>query len=113
MFQYQFAQSARMSAKSLRRARGLSQTELADMAGVEQSTISRIERAHESVTFGKMKAVAAALGVTVADLWTDDRSASEQAILKAFRALPVERQQGWLDLARTVLAEGQELQRNA
>lgn len=94
---------AAMRAAKIRRQRGLTQSELADMIGVEQPTISRLEKGSDAVTLRLVKQVADALGVTVADLFLDDRSAQEEAIISVYRSLPPERQKGWLDLAMTLL----------
>lgn len=84
-----------------RKERGLSQVELADLAGVEQSTISKLERGSDSVTLRTMNAVANALGVDLADLFID-RSAAELMLVEAYRQLSPERQKGWLELAQAV-----------
>ena len=55
----------------LRRDRGLDQMELAKLASVAQSTISRIERGG-GVTAPTALALARALGVTVEDLFAGD-----------------------------------------
>lgn len=94
---------AAMRAAQIRRQRGLTQSELADMIGVEQPTISRLEKGSDAVTLRLVKQVADALGVTVADLFLDDRSVQEEAIISVYRSLPPERQKGWLDLAMTLL----------
>lgn len=94
---------AAMRATQIRRLRGLTQAELAEMIGVEQPTISRFEKGSEAVTLRLIRQVADALGVTVADLFLDERSAQEQALIDVYRALPPERQKGWLDLAATLL----------
>jgi len=102
-----------MSLESLRRARGLNQEQLAEMAGVKQSTISKVERGYDGVTLRVLRQLAGALKVDVAELVSDDRSAAEQALISAFRALPAERQQGWLDLAATLApGDAQEPQRD-
>lgn len=93
-----------MRVAEIRRSKGLSQADLAELAGVEQPTISRIERGNDAVTLRVLRQVAAALGVSLSDLFSDDRSAAETALLEAFRSLPKDRQQGWLDLAQTLLA---------
>ena len=93
---------AAMRAADIRKARGLSQDDLAEMVGVEQPTISRFERGYDGVTLRLIRQIATALGVSVGDLFTDERSAAEQLLVEAFRSLPEDRQKGWLDLARVV-----------
>lgn len=95
---------AAMRAAEIRRQRGLTQAELAHMIGVEQPTISRLEKGSEAVTLRLLKQVADALGVNVAEFFLDDRDAQEQALLDLYRSLPPDRQRGWLDMARALLA---------
>lgn len=89
---------------SIRKAKGLSQTDLAEMVGVEQPTISKLERGNESITLRTIKAVADALQVSVYDLFAD-RSDAERAIIDAYRSLPEMRRRGWQDMAKAVIAE--------
>lgn len=95
-----------MNLERLRRDRDLNQDELAEMAGVKQSTISKIEGGFDGVTLRVLKQIAAALGVDVVDLFADERTRAEDALIRAFRRLPPERQQGWLDLAETLVRDG-------
>ncbi len=90
-----------MRAAAIRKAKGLTQAELAEMVGTEQPTISRFEKGSDAVTLRLIRQVADALDVTVADLFNEDRTQAEQTLIEAFRSLSAERQQGWLDLART------------
>jgi transcriptional regulator with XRE-family HTH domain len=92
-----------MRLAEIRKRRGLTQVQLAEMSGVEQATISRIERGSDAVTVRGLRQIADALHVSVADLFLEDRDAAENALIKAFRALPPDRQAGWLDLARTLV----------
>lgn len=50
---------------SLRKARGLTQRQLSDETGIQQSEISRIEAAHANPTMGTVSALARALGAEV------------------------------------------------
>jgi transcriptional regulator with XRE-family HTH domain len=52
----------------LREKRGLSQDELADLAGVDRGSISSIEGRKVSVGIDKLDKLAAALGVSTSDL---------------------------------------------
>ena len=52
-----------------RKARGLTQQELADRAGVEQKQVSRIERGEISPTVDTVAKIARALGVPIGDLF--------------------------------------------
>lgn len=89
---------------TIRKSRGLSQAELADLVGVEQPTISRVERDSDSVTLRTLKQIAKALGVNVSDLFAD-RSSAENYLIEAYRSLPEMRRQGWQDMARAVMLE--------
>jgi len=98
---------AAMRAAQIRRSKGLTQAELAQMIGVEQPTISRLEKGSDAVTLRLLREVAVALGVGLADLFIEDRSAQEEALLQVYRSLSPERQKGWLELAQA-LVKGQE-----
>ena len=89
----------------LRALRGLNQTQLAEMVGVKQPHISRIERGDEGPPLKLFRAIAEALGVSLADLFADERSAAERDLLDAFSLLPPARQMGWLEMARLTQAE--------
>jgi transcriptional regulator with XRE-family HTH domain len=96
-----------MRLAAIRKQRGLSQSELADLANVEQPTVSRIERGYDGVTLRVLKQLSSALDVSVHDLLSDDRSASEDALVAAFRSLPKDRQQGWIDMAMAFFQDHQ------
>jgi len=86
-----------------RKLRGLTQTDLAEIVGVTQPTVSRAERGDEGITLGTYRACAEALGVSLIDLLADERTAAEKLLLDAFRRLSPARQQGWVDLAQAVV----------
>lgn len=96
-----------MKASEIRKARGLSQVELAEQAGVEQPTISRFERGADGITLGVVRQIAKALDVSVAELLDEDRSETEQALLSVFRSLSPERQRGWVEMATALLPDQQ------
>lgn len=96
-----------MNIARIRKAKGLNQTQLAEMAGVTQPTVSRAEKADDSVTLGNFKAIASALNVQLADLFSDGRTSAEQAILEAYRQLPPDRQKGWQDMLAVALSDRQ------
>ena len=58
-----------MQLARIRKSKGLSQVALAEIVGVEQPTISRIERGDEGVTLRQLKAVAEALDITLAEMF--------------------------------------------
>lgn len=94
-----------MSLRSIRRARGLTQKDLSDVTGLEQATISRAENMHKSAMLSTYMKCAEALGVTLADIFADERTALEQTLIGAFRRVPLEKHPMLFDLLR--LAEGQ------
>ena len=51
--------------RSLREAAGMNQVQLAELAGMQPSHISRIEAGKYAVTFETVQAIAEALGMTV------------------------------------------------
>ena len=90
----------------LRKTRGLTQEELADLAGVSQSVISHMERDDaDGSTLKMFKAVATALEVPLHALFTPDLSLPEQILVEVFRRLPVERQKGWIDMAQAAKSD--------
>lgn len=91
--------------EKLRKQRGLTQTQLAEMAGLQQSHISKIENQNDGTTIRVFQQIAKALGLKLSDLFQDERAPQEIALIEAFRSLPPERQRGWLDMARLVHAE--------
>lgn len=56
--------------REIRKARGLSQVELAEKAGVNQATISKVERGNMNVTLENITAIATALGVEPVQLFS-------------------------------------------
>lgn len=51
--------------RSLREAAGMNQVQLAELAGMQSSHLSRIEAGKYAVTFETVQAIAEALGMTV------------------------------------------------
>lgn len=100
-FRHGSAHNVRMNIENLRRLRGLNQEELADLAQLSQSAISRAEQGHDGVTLRKFRQISDALRVPLADLFEDDRTRSENELLEAFRRLPADRQALWLEMSRT------------
>ena len=54
--------------RQYRSQRGMTQQQLAEAAGLDRKTVSRVENARFSPTLANVFALAAALGVTVTDL---------------------------------------------
>jgi transcriptional regulator with XRE-family HTH domain len=59
---------------ALREARGLTQEQLAAASGVSRVQISRLEQGHFAPRLASLKCLAAALGVSVAQLMETERS---------------------------------------
>jgi transcriptional regulator with XRE-family HTH domain len=57
--------------RQLREKRGMTQEALAQDAGVTVGHMSMIERGHSNPTWGTVKGIAEALGVTIAELGKD------------------------------------------
>lgn len=55
--------------RDIRKARGLSQAQLAELAGLNQATVSKVERGEMNVTLEVIDAIAAALGVEPVQLF--------------------------------------------
>jgi len=94
-----------MNIANIRRLRGLTQTDLAEMASMTQPTVSRAEKSDDGSTLGIYKAIAAALNVSLSELFAENRVRAENELLAAFRQLTPDRQKGWLDMARLAIAE--------
>jgi transcriptional regulator with XRE-family HTH domain len=103
VFNLIMAHQRSMNAARIRKAKGLNQEQLAELAGLTQPTVSRAERGDDGCTLGNYKAIAAALNVRLADLFADDRAATEQVILQTFRRLSPERQKGWVEMAQAAI----------
>ena len=99
------AQNAAMNLTRIREAKGLSQRALGEMVGVDASTINRAEKMHSSAKLHTYIMCAEALGVSLADLFADDRSALEAELIGAFRKIPASRHAELLAMLR--LARGE------
>lgn len=99
-------QTGGMNLTKIREARGLSQRALADMIGMDAATVNRAEKMHHTAKLATYILCAEALGVTLSDIFGDDRTAIEQELLRAFRRVPAERHDELLALVRLVRAEG-------
>ncbi|MGB6067131.1 MAG: helix-turn-helix transcriptional regulator [Desulfomonilaceae bacterium] len=59
--------------RKLRKEKGISQEELADMCGLHRTYVGSVERGERNVTLSSLEAFSAALGVSVPDLLTGKR----------------------------------------
>lgn len=62
--------------KTFRKAKGLSQEELAEHCGLHRTYIGSVERQERNVTLSTLEVLASTLGVTVPDLLTYRKSPS-------------------------------------
>lgn len=69
--------------RALREARHWSLAELGNAAGVSKAMLSRIERAEASPTANTLSRIAAALGITLAELLTFDKDRRERFVSHA------------------------------
>lgn len=91
--------------KELRQARGMTQDELANMAGITRPYLSQIERGDRRITNDLETKIAVALGVeagALVDISARGRE-DEELLLTAFRQLSEEQQDVWIDMARAAL----------
>lgn len=94
-----------MNLTRIREAKGLTQRALGDLVGVDASTINRAEKMHSSAKLHTYVMCAEALGVSLADLFADDRSALEAELVAAFRKIPPARHAELLAMLRLARAE--------
>lgn len=80
-----------MQLARIRAARGLSLQELGDMIGMSAATVQRAETMQSTAKLETFIKCAAALKVSLSDIFADDRTAAEQAIIEALRRLPSDR----------------------
>lgn len=94
-----------MNLTTLRKAKGLSQRALAEMIGMDASTVNRAEKMDPTAKLATYLLCAEALGVTLADIFGEDRSALEMELVKAFRRVPPQKHSDLLAMIRLVQAE--------
>lgn len=104
------AVGARVSA--VRRDRGYTQEQLAEMVGIDPVTLSRWERGHQSLALGTLARVAEAIGVGIGDLLDTKRplpqveaAPAHLVLARAYDAMTEPRKALLLKLARE-LAKG-------
>lgn len=77
-----------MNLARIRKARGLSQADLADMIGKDTATISRAENMSKTAMLETYRLCADALNITLSDIFCDDIAPIERELVAAFRAFP-------------------------
>lgn len=80
-----------MQLAAIRKLRGLSQRDLGDIIGMDASTVQRAEVMAETTKLKTYQLCADALGVTLYDIFSEDRTAVELALLEVFRRIPAAR----------------------
>lgn len=93
-----------MRLRTLRKARKLNQTDLAEMIGTNQSTVQRAEAMAGSAKLSTYIKLAKVLNVTLAELFMDDRTAIEADLVAAFRNVPPDRRAEWVQVLRLASA---------
>lgn len=86
--------------KSLRLKRGYSQNMLADIAGISQTHLRRVELGQADITVGHLELICDALGISLQQFFeTEDASSEAQAV---FSALSTKQQEALLAFLKTV-----------
>lgn len=96
-----------MNLARIRKARGLSQGDLADMIGKDTATISRAESMSKTAKLETYQLCADALGITLADIFCDDIAPIEKELLAAFRAFPESQRGAFVGLIEMAKARAQ------
>jgi transcriptional regulator with XRE-family HTH domain len=96
---------------TLRRGKGLSLAELAELSGVSKAMISKVERAQSSPTAALLGRLAAGLGVSLAQLLTQDAAPAQRLRKHAAQAVWRDPEVGYLrrQVAERSMASGVEL----
>lgn len=81
-----------MNLRALRQIRGLTQKELAELIGVDQSTIQRAEAMHPSAKLATYLACAEALETTLSEIFSEDSDTLAAALIHRIRSLDDEAQ---------------------
>lgn len=94
-----------MRLRAIREAAGLSQKQLAEMMGVDQSTVQRAETMHASAKISTYARAAEVLEVPLEAMFNTQRDLDELLLLETFRRLPPNMRRSVLQLAQSVLQE--------
>ena len=93
----------------IRKARNVTQAELAKLTGISRPYINQIERQTRNVSAENLSKIAQALNVAPSSLICDESSDLDggeddmSVILRAFREAPPEQRSIWLAMARAIL----------
>lgn len=91
-----------MNLARIRKARNLTQRDLAEMVGLDQSQIQRAEAMKPTAKLQTYIKCAEALDVTLGDIFADGGSIMDRELLNLFRRIPEARRQEALDLLKVV-----------
>ena len=91
-----------MNLARIRKSLGLSQTDLAEMIGMDTASISRAENMQKSAKLETYQLCAQALGITLADIFCDSMAPVERELILAYRASPESHRafEGLIDMAK-------------
>lgn len=84
------------------KARGWTQVDLANEAGISQGAVSRAIKGGAGIGLGTYQAISEALGVPLHYLFIDERNAQMTILMEAFEAGSPERRRMLLDLAQWI-----------
>ena len=87
----------------IRKSKGWTQEQLAEIAGVTQPTINRIEKGGDGVTLRTLKQIAKAVDVPLYALFMDSLSPAELNLIKASRGLSADVDAAWREKAAEAL----------
>lgn len=95
----------RIRIEDIRKAKSISQAELAKRAGISRPYLSQLETGQRSLTVTRQHQIAAALGVPASELVDFDApdGDDEEIILQAYREASPEQRQVLLALARALI----------
>jgi transcriptional regulator with XRE-family HTH domain len=89
-----------MRLKELRELRGLTQRDLAEMIGMDAATVNRAEKMAHTAKLATYRKCASALGVSLADIFTEDFSPLERDLVQLFRGASQETREHLVGLLR-------------
>lgn len=82
--------------KEILTKKGMKQVTLAERVGVEKGYVSELVSGKKVPSIPTLEKIADALGVSIIDLITDDRSELERDLVDRFRSLSPDQQRAWL-----------------
>ena len=97
-----------MNLARIRKARNLTQPDLADMIGLDQAQVQRAEAMKPTAKLQTYIKCADALGVSLADIFADGGGAMDRELLALFHRIPADRRQEAIALLRVVEDHGQQ-----